>query len=1554
MTKIDIIIPVKNEEKNVAKLTNRIFDSMSNSNDDYRVLYIVDPSTDNTLSELENVRRQYKNVYIHLKQGRPGKAFSIIEGAQLSDADYLAMIDGDLQYPPEALTEMIEIAKEKGVAVANRVTHKTSYLRKFFSKVNNFVFGKVLLGLDCDVQSGLKVFKREIFTHLDTKNIKPWAFDMPLLKTASDLGYEIGEFDIDFVDRTEGQSKVNFLSTSFQVALTAISLKFKQDKVYEHTPDVNNPLGKGLSYKKNKFITHTGLPHEISAVVTFTNGQKALFGLIAILVFLGIALSPHTTLLAFIGILTFIYFLDMLFSIYVLIKSLHFPPELAFTSEEIAEIDDRTLPKYSILIPMYKEGEVLAELIKNIDMLDWPKNRLEVLLLLEEDDDETQMAAKKADLPDYMRVLIVPHSMPKTKPKACNYGLAHTTGQFVVVYDAEDKPDPLQLKKVYLGFKKLPSNVVCLQSKLNYFNASQNWLTRLFTAEYSLWFDIILPGLQSIESTIPLGGTSNHFRTKELKELHGWDAFNVTEDCDLGARLFKAGYKTSIVDSTTLEEANSNVKNWLRQRSRWIKGYLQTYLVHMREPVRFFRSHGIHAFTFQLIIGMRISFMVINPFLWATTIAYFTAYKYVGPAIESLYPAWIFYIAAATLTLGNFLYIYNYMIGCAKRGHYELIKFVFLIPIYWIMNSISAFIAFYQLIVKPHYWEKTNHGLHLPKVVVEVDLNAEEETASIPAKESIIKRPNFLKDIGLASGGVLILSSGLANVMNLGYNAFLGRALPLEEFGLIAVIGSIFSITGIATSSIGRAVTFKSAYLFGKSGQTFKLFWKKMRMTGLGVGVGMLLIWIASAPLLSYIFKSDSLVPFMLFMPVWPIVFVTSVDQGFLRGNIKFNLLAALVLIETSIKFLSAIILVEIGLGEYVYAAPPIGLIASFFAGWLAIGLLKDSDGKSTVEKKDLAFPRMFFGTSILTKIAVVLFLGIDVILAKYFLSPTEAGQYALLSLSGKIVFFLGSLFSEFIDPLISKRIGEKKDTLGIFYAILAFISLASYSGFVAFGLMGSITMPLVFGEKALDIVQYLPVYTLGMASLVIALSIVTYHQLKNNIYFPILAITTAVTEIILIARFGRDIESFTNIVGFLGVTLFIIVLLSHFVSIYLRSLSENTADLLGLFRKIDTDRNQKSGLDILIFNWRDTKHIWAGGSEEYVQSIAENWAQEGHNVTIFCGNDGRSPRNQKINNINIIRRGGLYTVYIWAFLYYIIHFRNKFDILVESMNGVPFFTPLYSNVKKYLIIHHVHQGVFRNYLTFPLDYIAQFIEKILTPTFYRNIKIFTVSESSKVDITSTLGIPKDNIYVAKPGVSLDLIGRSRKTAYPSFIYLGRHKPYKNIDKAIVAFSKLVSKIPNATFTIAGEGESTEDLKNLVKNLKLEHNVIFTGKVSEYEKKSLFGRSWAAVQVSSFEGWGITVIEANATGTPVIASFTSGLKDSVLHNETGLLVELDNISAITEAMMLISKNHKLRERLSKNAYLWAKKFNWDTTSQEMLEIFKEDINLSEKYSYATV
>ncbi len=282
----------------------------------------------------------------------------------------------------------------------------------------------------------------------------------------------------------------------------------------------------------------------------------------------------------------------ILFRLLSVIGALFTSSENRVSPKEIEELKDEDLPLFTILVPMYKEPEVAQKIARAVTQLNYPLEKLDVKLLLEEDDGATR--AKIAEvfdsLPKCVEVIIcpkVPKTEPRTKPRACNWGLEKARGQYLVIYDAEDQPEPDQLKKAVVVFRRLEAagkkRVACLQAKLNYFNARQNGLTRFFTLEYTNWFDLYLPGLHAAHAPIPLGGTSNHFKTEVLQQVGGWDPFNVTEDCDLGMRLARRGYTTEVLDSTTWEEANSQVGNWIRQRSRWIKGYFQTHLVHSRE-----------------------------------------------------------------------------------------------------------------------------------------------------------------------------------------------------------------------------------------------------------------------------------------------------------------------------------------------------------------------------------------------------------------------------------------------------------------------------------------------------------------------------------------------------------------------------------------------------------------------------------------------------------------------------------------------------------------------------------------------------------------------------------------------------------------------------------------------------------------------------------------------------------------------------------------------------------------------------------------------------------
>ena len=569
--------------------------------------------------------------------------------------------------------------------------------------------------MDVDVQSGLKVFKKEILDHIKI-NPEPWMFDLHFLLQSRNAGYSISSYDIQFTPRLAGDAKVSLLRDSLSITRSALKLRITPNYYVEFDKKRVASRGAGFHYKGKEYVTHNTLGRKDSAVERTTFNQRLFLLCLLLTIALLVSINGSLLLIVLVSVITVLYFSDLLFNLFLIYRSLKLYNEITIEDSEVKR--RRSWPGYTILCPLYKEALVMPQFIAAMQSIDYPKTKLEVLLLLEADDAETINVIKQMNLPEFFKTVIVPVSMPKTKPKACNYGLLQARGEYTVIYDAEDIPDPLQLKKAVIAFERGIGKIGCIQAKLNYYNWNQNLLTRLFTLEYSLWFNLVLTGLQSIHAPIPLGGTSNHFKTNVLRQLGGWDPFNVTEDADLGIRLAKRGLKTAVLDSTTLEEANSAFGNWLKQRSRWIKGYMQTYLVHMRNVREFGDgSRKIDIITFQLVIGGKVASMLINPILWAMTIGYFVLRSQIGPFIESLFLTPIFYLGAIALVLGNFLYVYYYMVGAVKQGRPELVIFAVFVPFYWLMMSVAALYALHDLIVRPFHWHKTKHGLHLNRAI---------------------------------------------------------------------------------------------------------------------------------------------------------------------------------------------------------------------------------------------------------------------------------------------------------------------------------------------------------------------------------------------------------------------------------------------------------------------------------------------------------------------------------------------------------------------------------------------------------------------------------------------------------------------------------------------------------------------------------------------------------------------------------------------------------------------------------------------------------------------
>lgn len=383
------------------------------------------------------------------------------------------------------------------------------------------------------------------------------------------------------------------------------------------------------------------------------------------------------------------------------------PPE---ARKDAVREADRELPTYTILAPLYREAHMLRPLLHALSRLDWPAAKLDVKLILEAADTETITAAQALRLPANVELVVVPDTAPRTKPKALNFALPLALGDHLVVYDAEDRPEPDQLRRAYQAFRSGPPNLATVQARLNIYNPEANWLTRQFTVEYSALFDGLLPLLDAMNLPIPLGGTSNHFRVEALKWLQAWDPYNVTEDADLGVRLSRSGYRCAVIGSTTYEEAPVRLGGWVRQRTRWLKGFIQTWLVHMRAPRTLLRELGLRGFlAFQIMIGGTILSALAHPWFYGLL-----AMELAGGRLLAL-PQTVLGLPFWTVSLFSLVAGYATAMGLGalalrQRGLDRLLWQVPLMPLYWLLISIAAYRAVWQFVVAPFKWEKTDHG----------------------------------------------------------------------------------------------------------------------------------------------------------------------------------------------------------------------------------------------------------------------------------------------------------------------------------------------------------------------------------------------------------------------------------------------------------------------------------------------------------------------------------------------------------------------------------------------------------------------------------------------------------------------------------------------------------------------------------------------------------------------------------------------------------------------------------------------------------------------------
>ena len=502
---------------------------------------------------------------------------------------------------------------------------------------------------------------------------------------------------------------------------------------------------------------HRRRVRQATAARFLSSGQKVFGTCLLLLAAGGFALAPRVSATVLVGCCIFFYVLIALMRITVMVAGQGYRPPRRVT----VRAQDAMLPDYAVLLPVHREANMLRHLVTRVSRLEYPRERLHVFLLIEQDDEETLAAARAIGLAfdtdtdtdlgetapharggrgghplDHVSVVVIAPGGPKTKPNAMNVAMRRVMEAgctLLTIFDAEDRPDPDQLLKAVGTFRLAPAELACLQAELAFWNDDTNWVTALYWIAYKIHFLRFLPGLARLRLPIPLGGTSNHFKVSALRDValpdgSVWDAHNLTEDADLGARLISAGYRIELLNSVTLEEAPVTSRVVDKQQRRWKGGYLQTGLVHTRHPFQAIRRMGLARWLcFNLLMfGTPLSFMI-NPLFYALTVVYFVTRTHL---ITELFPTAIYYPALALLVVGNFFLVFELIHTCLEeatstRGRYSLLWYMMLAPIMWLWMSRSTYIAVWELATGKRGWHKTPHGHALDEGELDAGLFAQ-------------------------------------------------------------------------------------------------------------------------------------------------------------------------------------------------------------------------------------------------------------------------------------------------------------------------------------------------------------------------------------------------------------------------------------------------------------------------------------------------------------------------------------------------------------------------------------------------------------------------------------------------------------------------------------------------------------------------------------------------------------------------------------------------------------------------------------------------------------
>ncbi len=370
---------------------------------------------------------------------------------------------------------------------------------------------------------------------------------------------------------------------------------------------------------------------------------------------------------------------------------------------------------------------------------------------------------------------------------------------------------------------------------------------------------------------------------------------------------------------------------------------------------------------------------------------------------------------------------------------------------------------------------------------------------------------------------------------------------------------------------------------------------------------------------------------------------------------------------------------------------------------------------------------------------------------------------------------------------------------------------------------------------------------------------------------------------------------------------------------------------------------SRASGLNILAINWQDIRHPLGGGAEVHFHEIFKRVVALGHRVTLLCSHFDTAPETEWIDGIRVIRRGSRNGFnWIAPRAYRELSRNDRYDVVVDDINKIPFYAPLFVREPVLAIVHHLFRySIYLETSVVPATYV--YLSERLIPYVYRKTPFAVVSKSTRTEL-SDLGI-RGPIDLLPNGVDVDRYPQKPEWKDPAPLvgYVGRLKRYKRIDQIIRSFPQILDALPGARLMVVGDGDYRSELERLTRERGLEASVRFTGHVSHEEKIRLLNQMWLVVNPSSKEGWGLTVIEANACGNPVVAADSPGLRDSVVHRKTGFLYPGDQPEQMVQQVLDLLIHDQKRQKFSRASREWAESFRWDDSARTALALLQKTI-----------